>query len=74
MPLDLTDEETAALEQLLCEAIGADRYFLSPPAGVARDPNKIHREPPREPLPPLRYYEPPRARRSRGRCTSTLSG
>jgi len=29
MPLDLTDDETAALERLLGETINADRYPLS---------------------------------------------
>ena len=30
MTLDLTDEETAALERLLSETINGDRYPLSP--------------------------------------------
>ena len=55
--LDLNDEETAVLEQLLLEAIEADRYFLSPRMQAWRAIlNKIGPGPPREPLPPLRYY------------------
>lgn len=61
MILDLSDDETDALEQLLRDAIVADRYFLSPRVQAWRAIlNKIRPEPPREPLPPRRHYEPPR--------------
>ena len=64
MTLDLTDEETAALERLLGETINADRYplslrILTLKAILA----KIRPEPVRKPLPPLQRFEPP----SRGR-------
>ena len=68
MQLDLTDDETAALERLLSDAIDRDRYPLSPRIkslkGVLA---KIRPEPTREPLPPLKQYEPPRAGRYRRR-------
>jgi hypothetical protein len=60
--LDLTDEETVALELLLRKVIEADRYPLSPRVQAWRAIlNKIRPESAREPLPPpLRHYEPPR--------------
>ena len=64
MPLDLTDDETAALARLLSETIDSDRYplslrILTLKAILA----KIRPEPARKPLPPLQHFEPP----SRGR-------
>jgi len=64
MPLDLTDDETAALARLLSETIDSDRYplslrILTLKAILA----KIRPEPVRKPLPPLQRFEPP----SRGR-------
>ena len=64
MPLDLTDDETAALARLLSETIDGDRFQLSPRVLTLKAiPAKIRPEPVRKPLPPLRHYEPP----SRGR-------
>jgi hypothetical protein len=80
MELDLTDDETAALERLLSDAIDRDRYPLSPrvkmlkgilakirsePPKASLAPNGL--EPKREPLPPIKHYEPPRAGRYRRR-------
>jgi hypothetical protein len=66
--LDLTDEETAALERLLGETINADRYplslrILTLKAILA----KIRPEPVRKPLPPLQRFEPPSKGRYRRR-------
>jgi hypothetical protein len=62
MQLDLTDEETATLTRLLTNTIDADRYPLSPRIQTLKGIlGKIRPEPAREPLPPLRHYEPPRA-------------
>lgn len=70
MNLDLTDDETAALARLLKSTIDADRYPLSPRIQTLKAIlDKIRPEPVREPLPPLKHYEPPRAtagRRRRG--------
>jgi hypothetical protein len=68
MTLDLTDEETAALERLLGETINADRYplslrILTLKAILA----KIRPEPVRKPLPPLQRFEPPSKGRYRKR-------
>jgi len=68
MTLDLTDEETAALERLLGETINADRYplslrILTLKAILA----KIRPEPVRKPLPPQQHYEPPSKGRYRKR-------
>jgi hypothetical protein len=68
MTLDLTDEETAALERLLGETINADRYplslrILTLKAILA----KIRPEPVRKPLPPLQRFEPPSKGRYRRR-------
>jgi hypothetical protein len=73
MELDLTDEETAALERLLSDAIDRDRYPLSPRikmlkgilAKMRPEPPKASLvtkglEPKREPLPPPKHYEVPR--------------
>jgi hypothetical protein len=80
MELDLTDDETGALERLLSDAIDRDRYPLSPRikmlkgilAKIRPEPPKASLalkglEPKREPLPPLKHYEPPRAGRYRRR-------
>jgi hypothetical protein len=61
MILDLTDEETA-LTRLLSDIIDGDRYPFSPRIQTFRAIlAKIRPEPVREPLPPLKHYEPPRA-------------
>ena len=78
MNLDFTDEETAALGRLLFDAIDRDRYPLSPRikmlkgilAKIRQEPPKASLapkglEPEREPLPPPKHYEPPRAGRYR---------
>jgi hypothetical protein len=78
MELELTDDETAALERLLSDAIDRDHYPLSPRIKVLRSIlGKIRPEPPkaslapkglepkREPLPPIKHHEPPRAGRYR---------
>ena len=68
MTLDLSDEETAALARLLTTTIGDDRYPLSPRIQTFKAIlAKIRPEPVREPLPPLKHYEPPRAAAARRR-------
>jgi len=69
MNLELSDEETALLETELRNILDNDRYFLSPRVRTLREIlNKIRPEPVREPLPPMRHYEPPsRGRYHRGR-------
>ena len=68
MELDLTDDETAALARLLKSTIDADRYPLSPRIQTLKAIlDKIQPEPVREPLPPLKHYEPPRASAARRR-------
>jgi len=68
MRLDLTDEETAALVRLLRDTIDNDRYPLSPRIQMLKAIlGKIRPEPVRERLPPLRHYEPPRAKTARRR-------
>ena len=65
---DLTDEETATLLRELDCIIEGDRYPFSPrirTLTAIRD--KLRPPPVREPLPPLRHYEPPRAKASRRR-------
>jgi hypothetical protein len=82
MNLDLTDEETAACREgtvslsasereavirELRRIIQVDRYRLSPRSRALRDIlGKLAAQPVREPLPPPRHYEPPRAK-GRGR-------
>jgi hypothetical protein len=62
MNLDLTEEEAAALLRELDNIIANDRYFLSPRiTRLKAIRSKIRPEPEREPLPPLKHYEPPRA-------------
>jgi hypothetical protein len=68
MTLDLRDEEIAALARLLSKAIDDDRYLLSPRIQALKAIlAKIRPEPVREPLPPLKHYEPPRATAARRR-------
>ena len=66
--LDLTDEEDAALATALRRIIADDRYPLSPRVLTLKTVlAKLRPEPAREPLAPLKHYEPPRigARRRR---------
>jgi len=68
MMLDLTNEETDALARLLSRTIDDDRYPLSPRIQILKDIlGKIRFERPREPLPPPKHYEPPRATAGRRR-------
>jgi hypothetical protein len=68
MKLDLTDQETEGLLRELNEIIENDRYFVSPRIRTSREIlHLIRPEPVREPLPPVRHYEPPRATAKR-RC------
>jgi hypothetical protein len=68
MNLDLTDEQAAALVRELLDILKDDRYPLSPRIRVLREIlNKLRPEPVREPLPPIRHYEPPRVGRDRRR-------
>ena len=68
MTLDLSDQETEALIQLLSNTIDADRYPLSPRIQILKAIlGKIRPEPVREPLPPPKHYEPPRATARRRR-------
>jgi hypothetical protein len=60
MHLDLSDEETATLTQELHDIVENDRYPFSPRIRTLRAMlSKLRPEPAREPLPPLRHYEPP---------------
>jgi hypothetical protein len=66
--LDLTDDETAALERLLADAIDRDRYPLSPRIKMLKGIlAKLRPEPKHESLSPPKHYEPPRAGRYRRR-------
>lgn len=66
MNLELTDEQADLPARALRDLIGANKYFLSPRVQTLREIlNKIRPEPVREPLPPPRHYEPPRAKRMR---------
>ena len=68
MIFDLNDEETAALSRLLSQTIDSDRYPLSPRIQTLKAIlSKIRPEPVREPLPPPKHYEPPRATAARRR-------
>ena len=67
MTPDLIDEETAALVRLLSDTINNDRYPLSPRIQTLKAIlAKLRPEPARKPLPPLKVYAPPRAKRRRG--------
>jgi hypothetical protein len=66
--LELSDNQTAALERELTVIINGDRYFLSPRIRMLREiRNMIRPEPKREPLPEPKRYEPPRSIRGRRR-------
>jgi hypothetical protein len=68
MNLDLDDEETAALTRLLSDTIDGDRFPLSPHIQTLKAVlAKMRPEPVREPLPPLKHYEPPRSTAARRR-------
>jgi hypothetical protein len=68
MTLDLTDEQTAALLKELDSLIAADRFPFSPRIQMLKAIRaKLRPEPIREPLPPVKHYEPPRATASRRR-------
>lgn len=68
MHLDLSDEQAALLERELRHIIDDDRYPLSPRIIALREiRNMIRPESAREPLPPLKRYEPPRGGRYRRR-------
>jgi hypothetical protein len=63
MTFDLTDEEAAALLRELDGIIENDRYFLSPRITTLKAiRTKIRPDPIREPLSPLKHYEPPRVK------------
>jgi hypothetical protein len=70
MNLQLSDEQAAALEREPRRIINDDCYPFSPRISRLREIlHMIRPEPVREPLPPLRHYQPPRAtakRRCRG--------
>ena len=75
----LTDDEKTALVALLKRTIDADRFFLSPRICTLRGIlAKLEPKPAPPPLPPLRYFAPPRAkakqRRARGRVIADLTG
>ena len=58
--LELTDEQAGALLRELDAIIADDKYFLSPRIRALTAVRDQLRPPPkREPLPPLRNYEPP---------------
>jgi hypothetical protein len=68
MNFELTDEQTEALLRELFQIIENDRYPLSPRIRTLKEiRGKIRSEPAREPLPPLRHYEPPSKGRYRRR-------
>ena len=68
MNLDLTDEEKAALIREFDQIIRDDRYPLSPRIMTLKAIlAKLRPEPIREPLPPIKHYDPPRAGRYRRR-------
>jgi hypothetical protein len=67
--LELTDDQTEALTRELPQIIDNDRFFLSPRIRVLKGiVGKLRPEPaqePREPLPPMKQYAPPRYGRRR---------
>ena len=68
MIIDLSGEETALLLRGLDILIDGDRYFLSPRVRTLKAIRaKLRPEPVREPLPPPKHYEPPRATAKRRR-------
>jgi hypothetical protein len=68
MQIDLSEDESAALARLLRKAIDDDKHPLSPRIRMLQGIlDKIDPPPVREPLPPLKTYEPPRTVRGRRR-------
>ena len=68
MLLDLTDGEDAGLICELHNIVENDRYPFSPRIRTLRAIlAKLRPEPAREPLPPLKRYEPPRTAEARRR-------
>ena len=68
MNLDLTDDETALLLRELDNIIENDRFFLSPRIQTLKAIRaKIRPERVRDPVPPPKRYEPPRASAARRR-------
>jgi hypothetical protein len=68
MHLNLTDDEAAALTQLLKRTIDGDRYPLSPRIRTPQNIlDKIEPPPVRAPLPSLETYTPPHVVRGRRR-------
>ena len=58
--LELTEVQKEALIRELSQIIENDRYPRSPRIRLLKDIlGQLRPEPAREPLPPLRYYEPP---------------
>jgi len=67
MQLDLTDEQAAALIRELHDIVESDKFPFSSRITLREILHKLRPEPIREPLPPIRHYEPPRAARYRRR-------
>jgi hypothetical protein len=68
MNIDLNDDEAAVLLRELDGIIDGDKYFLSPRIKTLKAiRSKIRAEPVREPLPPLKHYDPPRIGKGRRR-------
>jgi len=62
MNLSLSDEQATVLERELRRIIDDDRYPFSPRIRTLREIlHMIRPEPVRDPLPPRKHYEPPRA-------------
>jgi hypothetical protein len=60
--LELSDEEEAVLAVELVQLISRAKYpFSDRVRSLGAILNKLRPEPAREPLPPLKHYEPPRA-------------
>ena len=68
--LELTDEQAAELTNELHQIVESDKFPFSLRIRILREIlHKLRPEPIREPLPPIRHYEPPRSttrRRRRG--------
>jgi hypothetical protein len=61
MNLELSDKQAALLERELRDIVENDRYLFSPRIRTLRAIlDKLRPQPRPEPLPPPRYYEPPR--------------
>jgi hypothetical protein len=68
MNLELTDQQTEALIRELSQIVQNDRYPFGPRIVALKEILGMPRpEPERPPLPPRRYYEPPRGGRYRRR-------